>query len=121
MTTTIRRGEVIVVRMDPTGGSEIRKTRPAVVISNRAACRFDTVVQVVPLTGLPKRELRPYEARVDSPASGVTKPSRAVANQIRTIARTRIVDRLGTVSARELLSLENAVAIQLGLSPARPG
>lgn len=116
--TTVRRGDVVVVRMDPTEGSEIRKTRLAVVLSNRAACRFDAVVQVVPLTVLPVRDLRPYEARVDSPDSGVTKPSRAVANQIRTIARTRIVDRLGTVSAGELLSLERAVAIQLGLSPA---
>ena len=118
--TTVRRGDVVVVRMDPAEGSEIRKTRPAVVVSNDAACRFDAVVQVVPLTSLPGRDLRPYEARVDSPVSGVTKPSRAVTNQIRTIARGRIVDRVGTISAGELSSLERALAIQLGLSPARP-
>ena len=85
--TEVRRGDVVLVRLDPAEGSEIRKTRPAVVVSNRAACHFDAVVQVVPLTGIPERDLRPYEARVDSPSSAVTKPSRAVANQIRTIAR----------------------------------
>ncbi len=117
--TAVHRGEVVVVRMDPAEGSEIRKTRPAVVVSNNAACRFDAVVQVVPLTALPKRDLRPYEACVDSPVSGVRKPSRAMANQIRTISRSRIAGRLGTASERELESLERALTIQLGLSRTR--
>jgi len=99
--TTVRRGDVVVVRLDPAEGSEIRKTRPAMVLSNSAACRYDSVVQVVPLTGLPDRKPRPYEARVDSPASGLARPSRAVANQIRTVARSRIVRRRGTLSANE--------------------
>ncbi len=111
----VRRGEVVLVRFDPAEGSEIRKTRPAIVVSNAAACRFDAVVQVVPLTGLPDRCLRPYEAHVDSPESGLTKPSRAVTNQVRTIARGRIAERLGRLSGKELSALDRALAIQLGL------
>ena len=109
------RGAVVVVRLDPAEGSEIRKTRPAVVVSNHVACRFDAVLQVVPLTGLPERDARPWEARVESQESGVKKPSRAVANQIRTIARDRISRRLGHLSATELVALDRALAIQLGL------
>jgi mRNA interferase MazF len=114
--TELRRGAVVLVRLDPAEGSEIRKTRPAVVLSNEAACRFDAVVQVVPLTDLPGRQLRPYEARVDSDTSGVDKPSRAVANQLRTIAKQRIVRCLGMLSPDELRVVEAAVLVQLGVN-----
>jgi mRNA interferase MazF len=110
------RGDVFRVRLDPGEGREIRKTRPAVVVSNNAACRFDSVIQVVPITRLPDRELRPYESLIGAESSGLTKASRAVANQIRTIARHRVSTRLGRLTDTELADLDRAVAIQLGLS-----
>jgi mRNA interferase MazF len=113
--TSVFRGDVVRVRLDPGEGREIRKTRPAVVLANNAACRFDSVVQVVPITALPERPLRPYEAHIDPEPSGLTKPSRAVANQIRTVATRRISQRLGRLSPTELDGVDRAVAIQLGL------
>ena len=115
MKAPVVRGDVVRVRLDPGEGREIRKTRPAVVLANNAACRFDSVVQVVPITALPDRPLRPYEAHIDSESSGLTKPSRAVANQIRTIAKRRISKRIGRLSPAELDGVDRAVAIQLGL------
>lgn len=115
MKPAVARGDVVRVRLDPGEGREIRKTRPAVVISNTAACRYDSVVQIVPVTGLPDRDLRPYEARLDSQDSGLPRPSRAVANQLRTIARHRIEGSLGRLTDEELAGVERAVAIQLGL------
>jgi len=112
----LHRGDVVLVRSDPTEGREIRKTRPAIIVSNQAACRADSVVQLVPLTSLPERPLRPYEARVDAvPASGLAKPSRAVANQIRTVARRRIVGILGRTTPTDLKAVLSALRIQLGL------
>lgn len=115
MSRDIERGDVVLVRLDPAEGREIRKTRPAVVLSNDAACRFDAVLQLVPVTALPDRPLRPHEAALESVGSGLAKPSRAVANQIRTVTRQRVVDRLGTLTPAELESVERAVQIQLGL------
>lgn len=115
MKVPITRGDIVRVRLDPGEGSEIRKTRPAVILSNNAACRFDSVVQVVPITALPDRPLRPYEARIETEPSGLAKPSRAVANQIRTVAKHRIVKRLGRLSSTELGEIDRAVSIQLGL------
>lgn len=109
------RGTVVTVRLDPAGGREIRKTRPAVVVSNNVACRFDAVVQVVPLTRLPDRELRPYEARVDSPESGLGKPSRVVANQLRTVSKQRIGEVLGRLNEMEEQQVDRALRIQLAL------
>ena len=111
----LARGAVILVRFDPAEGREIRKTRPAVVVSNDVACRYDAVVQVVPVTRLPERGLRPYESRVDSPSSGLRRPSRAVANQLRTISKRRIGGVVGRLTDAEAEALERALRIQLGL------
>jgi mRNA interferase MazF len=115
----LERGAVVTVRLDAGEGSEIRRTRPAVVVSNDAACRFDAVVQIVPITRLPDRDLRPYESRVESEASGVTRPSRLVANQIRTISKLRIGRRIGRLDPLEIDALDRALEIQLGLGQRR--
>lgn len=115
MKSSISRGDVVLVRLDPSEGHEIRKTCPAVVVSNRAACRFDSVLQVVPITKIPDRPLRPYEALIEEDPSGLEKPSRAVANQIRTIARHRVTKRLGRLSKSECGAVDRSLAIQLGL------
>jgi mRNA interferase MazF len=86
-----------------------------VVVSNNAACRHDSVIQVVPITRLPDRDLRPYESLISSESSGLAKASRAVANQIRTVAKHRATKRLGRLATGELANLDLAVAIQLGL------
>lgn len=115
MKASITRGDIVRVRLDPGEGREIRKTRPAVVLSNNSACTFDSVVQVVPITALPDRPLRPYEALIGTEPGGIAKQSRAVANQIRTVAKHRIVKRLGRLSSAELDEVDRAVKIQLGL------
>jgi mRNA interferase MazF len=115
MTGKMVRGSVVRVRFDPAEGSEIRKTRPAVVVSNDVACRFDAVVQVVPVTRLPGRELRPYESLVDSEGSGLDTSSRLVANQIRTISKKRVGEVLGRISDSEVQELDRALKIQLSL------
>ena len=115
MKAAVGRGDVVQVRLDPAEGREIRKTRPAVVVSNPIACCHDSVIQVVPITGLQERPLRPYEAQIESGSSGLGKPSRAVANQIRTVAKHRLSKRLGALSPLELEAVDRAIAIQLGL------
>lgn len=116
MTRALERGAVVTVRFDPSEGREIRKTRPAVVISNNAACRCDAVVQVVPVTVLPARPLRPFESLVASPESGLDKPSRMVANQLRTVSKARIGGVVGHLRVEEQQALDNALRIQLGLA-----
>jgi mRNA interferase MazF len=109
------RGVVVRVRLDPAEGREVKKTRPAVIVSNNAACRFDAVVQVVPVTRLLERDLRPYESRIDSTESGLTRPSRLVANQIRTVSKRRIAGFLGRIASDEEAALDQALRIQLAL------
>ena len=115
MSLALQRGSVVTVRFGPAEGSEIRKTRTAVVVSNDAACRHDAVVQVVPATRMPRRPLRPYESRAGSEGAGLKRPSRLAANQVRTISKQRIGSVLGRVSSEEQNKLDEALRIQLDL------
>ena len=116
MSEPLMRGSVVSVRFGPSEGREIRRTRPAVVVSNNAAGRFDAVVQVVPVTRMPTRPLRPYESHVDSSGSGLRRASRLVTNQVRTISKQRIGKLLGRISRDEVEALDRALRIQLGLT-----
>lgn len=112
---TLTRGAVVTVRFDPAQGREIRRTRPAVVVSNNAACRHDAVLQVVPVTRLPERPLRPYESRIASDESGLDRRSRAVTNQVRTISKQRIGKVIGQLTAEEQKAIDRALSVQLAL------
>ena len=119
MSSVLARGTVVQVHLDPTEGREIRKTRPAVVVSNDAACHFDAVVQVVPITSLPQCALRPYKSHCGSRSSSLARPARVVANQIRTVSRQRLGQVIGRLTPDEVADRNRALQIQLALDPSQ--
>ena len=106
----MRRGEVWWVNFEPSLGGEIRKKRPAVIISNDAANRYLNRVQVVPMTSRTDR-VYPSEAVVKVNR----RRSKAMADQLTTVSKERLTNRMGRLSAQDMSRVENAVMVQLGL------
>ena len=98
------------VAFDPSVGGEIRKTRPALVLSNNAANAALNRVIVIPLTSHTEK-LYPGEAIVT--LNG--EQSKAKADQLATAAKERLRSKLGNLSFADLAAVEKAVLLQLGI------
>jgi len=106
----MRRGDVWWVNFEPSLGSEIRKVRPAVIVSNNSANTHLNRVQVVPLTSNTGR-CYPSEALVS--LNGVE--NKAMADQIATVDKQRLREQIGSLSGKEMKQIERAIKVQLGL------
>src|SRR3974390_491866 len=110
MNRTIRRREIWWVSLDPSRGSEIRKTRPCVVVSVDEVNQARRTPVVVPLSASP----------ADAPPIVVSVPSAgsdsvAVVDQIRAVDKGRFVDTSGSLSAQDLSVVESALRSILAL------
>jgi mRNA interferase MazF len=107
----MKRGEVWWVNFEPSTGGEIQKQRPAVIISNDISNKYLNRVQVVPLTSKVDR-LYPSEAYVTLKG----KQSKAMADQLTTVSKSRLVSLVGRLSRADIQEVEQIIKVQLGLT-----
>src|SRR5581483_8505149 len=99
----VRRFEVYLVALDPTRGSEIRKTRPCVLVSPDSMNRHLSTVIVAPMT----TTLRGYPTRITIQFAG--KQGEIALDQIRTIDKARLVRRLGEIDEKTAREVTNCL------------
>lgn len=111
-----KRGEIYLTALDPTIGREIQKTRPALVIQNDVTNEHSGTTIVAPITSKVRTPLSPLHILLAADdATGLSVPSMALLNQIRTVDRRRLVKRLGAVDAQTMELVNEAIEISLGL------
>jgi mRNA interferase MazF len=110
----MRRGEVYRVSLDPVVGSETGRTRPALVLQNELANRSSATVTMIPISSRIDR-IYPFQVRIRAGEGGLPRDSKALCEQIRTVSRQRIGQRLGELPAKCLLEIREALDRHLWL------
>ena len=106
----MKRGDVWWIDFEPSIGGEIRKQRPAIIVSNDAANHYLNRVQVIPITSHVDK-LYPSEAYVTFRG----KKSKAMADQITTVSKNRLISSAGYISKAEMGGISKAITTQLDL------
>lgn len=114
----MKRGEIYYADLSPTVGAEINKRRPVLVVSNNANNRAAGTVTVLPITSNVTR-VYPFEVLLEPKESGLPKPSKVQAQQIRTIAKERIIGAAGAaqghLSKARMAAIDSALRLHLVL------
>ncbi len=95
--------EIVLVNLDPIIGSEMQKTRPAVIISPNEMNAYLNTIVIVPMTSASKS----YPTRIEVVYNGIT--GWIVLDQIRTIDRKRIIKKLDTLTEKDIYKVKNVL------------
>ena len=106
----IERGDVYWVNLDPTIGSEIQKTRPAVIISNNIQNKVSSRVVIIPVTSSTDK-FYPFEAGIHLKG----KSAKALTDQIRSVDKSRLTEIICRLNKTEILDIEKAIKLTLSL------
>ena len=110
----MKRGDIYYANLSPVMGSEMGKRRPVLVVSNDISNSAATVT-ILPLTSNVSR-VYPFEVLLNSEISGLTKPSKVQAQQVRTISKQRITSEvLGSLNEEMMVLVDAALKLHLGL------
>ena len=112
----VRRGDIVIVDLDPTEGSEQRGTRPCLVVQNNVGNENAPTTIVVPFTTSFGDELYPFEVLVTANESHLQQDSVALCSQLRTVSiEHRITTVVGSVPAERMDDVDTALEYSLGL------
>ncbi len=112
----MKRGEIYYATLGPAVGSEVSKRRPGLIVSNNANNHAASTVTILPITSNTHR-IYPFEVLLHPDKSGLPKPSKVQAQQIRTIAKQRIIEEvLGVLDEETMQLVDAAIKLHLGLN-----
>ena len=111
----IKQGDVFLVNFDPSVGSEVKKVRPAVVVSNNVSNEYSPIVSIAPITS---NVTRVYSFEVEIPAgtSSLTNRSKIMVNQTRAVDKVRLVQLIGSLPASLMAQVKSALKLHYDIS-----
>lgn len=110
-----RRGEIYWVNLDPTVGTEISKTRPALIISNDIGNQYSARVIVAPTSSQNTDKVYPFEVLIQKGEGGLTQTSKVLLDQIRSIDKGRLGNLIGRLSPQRMSQVDGAIRLSLSV------
>lgn len=113
MINTIKRSEIYYADLSPVVGSEQGGIRPVLILQNDTGNKFSSTTIVAPITSVPKKKSQPTHIFID--CDFLESESVVLLEQIRTIDKKRLSDRLGQLSPKDMYRVESAMSVSLGM------
>ncbi|BEP28260.1 type II toxin-antitoxin system PemK/MazF family toxin [Helicovermis profundi] len=111
----IKRGDVFFADLSPVVGSEQGGQRPVIIIQNNIGNRYSPTVIISAITAKITKAKLPTHVEVKKDAVGLVKDSVILLEQIRTIDKKRLLQKLGTLDKKTMSKVDDALLISLGL------
>ena len=111
---SIRRGDVFLVNFDPTVGAEVKKSRPAVVVSNDINNAHSPIISISPITSNIAR-VSYFEVEIPAGAAGLRTRSKIMVNQTRAIDKIRLLKKLGQLPSQIMTDVNQALKLHYDL------
>ena len=110
-----KRAEIWLVSLEPVKGSEIGKTRPAMIISNNKNNEYASTITLIPIT-TSMSKVYPFEVIIHSIGTGLSQDSKIKCNQVRTVDKSRLIKRIGGIPQKFMKKVEEALLIHMDIT-----
>jgi mRNA interferase MazF len=108
MTGYPKKGEIYLVNFDPTIGHEVKKKRPALILSNNIHNQYSPLVTVAPLSPNTNK-VYPFEVYVPNKLTGLNENSKIMIIQLRSIDKKRLINKIGNIEDKKITNNINKV------------
>lgn len=112
----IKRGDIVLVNLDPVIGSEQGRKRPSLVVQNDIGNEYSPTIIVAPITTKIFSKQFPTNVEIDTTNSPLKEKSTVLLNQIRTIDKSRVIKNFGRTSSKKMKEVDEAIMNSLGLN-----
>ena len=115
MDTSVRRGDIFYADLSPVVGSEQGGVRPVLIIQNDMGNRHSPTVIAAAITSQLNKAQLPTHIELLDPHCGLTKDSVVLLEQIRTLDKRRLRERMGRLDEEKMAQVDTAIAVSFGL------
>ena len=113
---TIKRGDIYYADLSPVVGSEQGGIRPVLIVQNDVVNRYSPTVIAAAITSQQSKANLPTHIPIEAQGCGLSKDSVVLLEQIRTIDKRRLKERMGAVDESSMTMVDNAISISFGLT-----
>ncbi|MCL2107078.1 MAG: type II toxin-antitoxin system PemK/MazF family toxin [Oscillospiraceae bacterium] len=118
---TVKRGDIFYADLSPVVGSEQGGIRPVLIVQNDVGNKFSPTVIAAAITSQKYKTDLPTHIKVDAAGSGLARDSIVLLEQVRTLDKRRLKERMGNLESRDMQRVDRALTVSLGISGASAG